>query len=151
MLEVRNLTRQVVLAHRVYPAFTFWKRLKGLLGKKNFFPGEGLLLKPCAAVHSWFMSFPFDVIFLDEGLVVVHIIESMPPFRISPVIRKAQAVLELPAGVISCSGTRVGDQLGVSYSSSGEGFSLLGLKNFLNRGLKFRNSCSLGVIFEVVR
>jgi len=109
----------VVLAHKVYLAFSFWKRLKGLLGRRSFSPGEGLLLKPCAAVHSWFLFFPFDAIFLDEGLVVVHIIEEMPPFRCSPVIREAQAVLELPAGSVRNSGTRVGDQLAFSYSCGG--------------------------------
>lgn len=110
-MEIYNTTRQVVLAKEVQVAFSFWSRLKGLLGKRELPVGQGLLLKPCNAVHSYFMSFSIDVIFLDEEMAIVHIIEGMPPFRLSPVIREASSVLELPAGVTRLSGSRVGDRL----------------------------------------
>ena len=73
--------------------------------------GEGLLLKPCKSVHSYFVGFPFDVVFLNEDMEIVHIMESMPPNRISPIIWDAVSVLELPAGITRLSGSRVGDQL----------------------------------------
>jgi uncharacterized membrane protein (UPF0127 family) len=57
------------------------------------------------------MSFPFDVVFLDEDLVIVHAIEAMPPFRFSPIVREARAVLELPAGIVRWSESRIGDRL----------------------------------------
>lgn len=110
-MEVYNITRQVVLAREVQVAFSFWRRLKGLLGERSLPVGKGLLLKPCNAIHSWFMSFPIDVVFLSEELVIVHTIEAMPPFRFSPIIREACAVLELPAGIIRWSESRVGDRL----------------------------------------
>ncbi len=110
-MEIYNITRQVVLAQEVQVALRFSKRLKGLLGERSLPVGKGLLLKPCNAVHSWFMSFPFDVVFLDENLVIVYIIEALPPFRFSPVIREARAVLELPAGIVRWSESRVGDRL----------------------------------------
>lgn len=110
-MEVYNITRQVVLAHEVRLAFNFWGRLRGLLGERSLLVGKGLLLKPCNVVHSWFVTFLFDIVFLNEELVIVHIIEAMPPFRFSPIVRKAQAVLELPAGVVRMSGSRVGDRL----------------------------------------
>lgn len=110
-MEVYNVTRDVVLAQDVEVAFDFWKRFKGLLGRRSFPVGAGLLLKPCNSVHSCFMKFSFDVLFLNEEMEVVHIIESMPPFRFSPIIREARSVLELPAGVACLSGSRVGDKV----------------------------------------
>lgn len=111
VLEIYNTTRQVVLAEDLRVAFDFWSRLRGLMGKHSLPIGEGLLLKPCNCVHSFFMSFSFDAVFLDEEMVIVHIIEAMPPFRWSPIIRKACSVLELPSGVTRWSGSRVGDKL----------------------------------------
>lgn len=110
-MEVYNVTRQVVIAENVEVAFNFWQRLKGLLGRRSLPVGCGLLLKPCNAIHSFFMFFSFDAVFLNEELGVVHIIEAMPPFRCSPLIRGACSVLELPAGIVRLSETRVGDHL----------------------------------------
>lgn len=110
-MEVYNTTRDVVLAQDVEIAFKFWKRFKGLLGRRSFPVGAGLLLKPCSSVHSCFMAFSFDALFLNEEMEVVYIIESMPPFRLSPIIREARSVLELPAGVARLSGSRVGDKI----------------------------------------
>jgi len=73
--------------------------------------GTGLLLKPCNSIHSCFMKFDFDVVFINNNLKIVHIIEKMCPFEISPVIQQAQMALELPAGTISRTGTEIGDLL----------------------------------------
>lgn len=110
-MQVYNVTRQVVLAEDVQVAFNFWRRLKGLIGRPLLPVGHGLLLEPCNGIHSFFMAFPFDALFLDEYMRIVHIIEAMPPNRISPIIRQARSVLELPAGIARFSGSRVGDQL----------------------------------------
>ena len=77
-------------------ADTFWSRLEGLLGKKTGI----LLLIPCRQVHSFFMRFTFDAIFLDKDNMVIEIVR-MRPFRISPYVNRARAVLEMPdAGLI---------------------------------------------------
>jgi uncharacterized membrane protein (UPF0127 family) len=70
-----------------------------------------LLLKPCNSIHSFFMKFSFDVLFLDSDYIVVYKIERMCPYRVSPAIRKAKMTLELPVGSISKSNTQLGDQL----------------------------------------
>jgi uncharacterized membrane protein (UPF0127 family) len=57
------------------------------------------------------MKFSFDAVFVNNSLEVVHIIEKMQLFRISPVVRKAKMVLELPAGTMPLTGTKIGDQL----------------------------------------
>ncbi len=110
------MTRGVVLAREVRLASTFLQRLRGLWGERFFLPGKGLLLKPCKAVHSWFVPFPFDVVFLDAELRVVAVVEALPPFRCTGVVWEAEAALELPAGVVRLSGTRAGDQLALKSS-----------------------------------
>ena len=85
-------------------------RLRGLLGRDGLEPGEGLLLRPASAVHTYFMRFPIDVVFLDRALVVVEISDSVDPWQARS-RRGSKAVLELPAGESSRRGLAVGDQL----------------------------------------
>jgi len=76
-----------------------WTRLRGLLGRKGLEPGEGLLLTPCNQVHGFFMKFPIDLVFLDrQGRVILT--DRLDPWQISPLVRKAHAVLEVATGSI---------------------------------------------------
>src|SRR3982751_1924970 len=72
-------------------------RIRGLLGRASLTSGEGLLLRPCASVHTWFMGFAIDALFLDHDLRVVRIAAELRPGRMAAA-RKAKAVLELAAG-----------------------------------------------------
>ena len=85
-------------------------RLRGLLGRDGLDAGEGLLLQPASSVHTFFMRFPIDVVFLDRSLVVLGIHDGVDPWRTASQ-RGAKAVLELPAGESSRHGLAVGDQL----------------------------------------
>lgn len=85
-------------------------RLKGLLGRDGLEQGEGLLLRPASSIHTFFMRFPIDVVFLDRTLVVLGIEDTVDPWR-SASKRGAKAVLELPAGESSRRGLTVGTQL----------------------------------------
>lgn len=106
-----NETKGCVLAESVTLADTVFKRLLGLLGRSGLSSGEGLLLAPCNAVHSCFMRFSFDAIFLDGDGRILKVIHEMPPFRFSPVVRRAVAVLELSAGTVRMTGTQMGDRI----------------------------------------
>ncbi|HEU5064551.1 MAG TPA: DUF192 domain-containing protein [Gaiellaceae bacterium] len=86
------------------------RRMKGLLGRDGLESGEGLLLRPASAVHTYFMRFPIDVVFLDAALVVVGISDDVDPWRATS-RRGAKAVLELPAGESARRGLAVGDRL----------------------------------------
>lgn len=110
-LRVINVTRGTVLARKAKPARSFWQRFKGLIGKKELLPDEGLVIQPCASVHTFFMSFPIDLVFYDQSNRVVAVYEKLAPFRITPFYKTASGVVELPAGTISRSGTIVGDFL----------------------------------------
>ena len=85
-------------------------RLRGLLGRDGLDPGEGLLLRPASSIHTFFMRFPIDVVFLDRELVVLGIHDTIDPWRTASE-RGAKVVLELPAGESSRRGLTVGDQL----------------------------------------
>ena len=85
-------------------------RLRGLLGRDGLDAGEGLLLQPASSIHTFFMRFPIDAVFLDRALVVVGIADEVEPWRAAS-RRGAKAVLELPAGESLRRGLAVGDQL----------------------------------------
>jgi uncharacterized membrane protein (UPF0127 family) len=86
------------------------ERLVGLLGRRSLPPGEGMLIRPASSVHTFFMRFPIDVVFLDRRGVVVGVRRSVPPWR-AAFARRARSVLELPAGESAGAGIEVGDEL----------------------------------------
>jgi uncharacterized membrane protein (UPF0127 family) len=88
-------------------------RMKGLLGRSELRPGEGLLLRPASSIHTCFMRFPIDAVFLDGGLRVLGISDGLRPWRAAS-RRGARAVLELPAGESARRGLEVGDSLRVA-------------------------------------
>jgi uncharacterized protein len=87
-----------------------WSRMRGLLGRRSLPPGEGLLLKPTGSVHTFFMRFPIDVVFLDRDLVVVGVAAELAPWRAAG-RRGAKATLELAAGEAARRGIGEGDRL----------------------------------------
>jgi uncharacterized protein len=91
-------------------AETSLTRLKGLLGRARLRPDEGLLIRPTFAIHTCFMRFPIDAVFLDRHLVVVGLERGLRPWRVAG-RRGAKAVLELAAGETQRRGVQIGDRL----------------------------------------
>jgi uncharacterized protein len=85
-------------------------RMRGLMGRRGLPAGEGLLLSPAPAIHTAFMRFPIDALFLDRDLQVLDIVERLGPWRVASK-RQARAVLELSAGECARRGVEVGDRL----------------------------------------
>jgi uncharacterized membrane protein (UPF0127 family) len=112
-VRVLNVTQGTILTERCGEARNFFARGKGLMGHPGLAPGEGLLINPCSSVHSFFMRFPIDVVFADRAHKVVGLTSVMPPNRPFAGAWGAHYVVELPAGTISATGTRVGDSLRV--------------------------------------
>ncbi len=110
-MRVFNQTRGTQLAERVAEARTFAERLRGLLGRDGLGQGEGLYISPCTSIHSCFMRFAFDAVFIDAAGKVLHVVERMRPWRFSRWVRGAAGVIELAAGAVAASGTRPGDRL----------------------------------------
>ena len=75
-----------------------WRdRLRGLLGEPAPAPGHALLITPCTAVHTAFMAYPIDVVFLDREGCIRKVVDVVPPWRIVACLSATQT-LELAAG-----------------------------------------------------
>ncbi|MGA2134854.1 MAG: DUF192 domain-containing protein [Bryobacteraceae bacterium] len=109
-MVVRNQTRQTVLADSADVADTSEKRRTGLLKHSSLNPGQGLWIVPCESVHSFFMKFDIDLVYLDRNKKVKKVRHRMVPWRLSACLT-AHSILELPAGAVEASGTQAGDQL----------------------------------------
>jgi len=99
-----------VVVRRCELADGFFSRFRGLLGRRGLDPGEGLLLSPSSSVHTMFMRFPIDVVFLDRELQVVGVSADVRPWRLAG-RRGARHVLELAAGEAQVRGIRPGERL----------------------------------------
>jgi uncharacterized protein len=99
-----------VACERCVVADTPLTRMRGLLGRGSLPPQEGILLRPASSVHTLFMRFPIDVVFLDRELAVLRVVPALRPWRTAS-RRHAAAVLELAAGESERRGIRAGERL----------------------------------------
>jgi uncharacterized membrane protein (UPF0127 family) len=87
-----------------------FSRMKGLLGRKSLAEGEGILILPAPSIHTFFMRFPIDVVFLSKEGEVLKVAENVRPWRARS-CRGAHSVLELSAGETQRRGIAVGQRL----------------------------------------
>src|SRR5437868_2881633 len=99
-----------IVCERCVLADTALARMRGLLGRRELPSGEGLLLRPASSVHTAFMRFPIDAVFLDREGRVLKVARGMRPWK-TAARRKAKAVLELPAGESERRGIEIGERL----------------------------------------
>jgi len=109
-LTIVNLTRGGVVCEHAIVADGPLLRLRGLMGRRELPQGVGMLLRPAPAIHSAFMRFAIDALFLDADLLVLRAVDELRPWRVAAQ-RGAHAVLELTAGERSRRGVEVGDRL----------------------------------------
>ena len=107
---MRNQTRATVLGEAIDVADTSEKRRTGLLKHQRLEAGEGLWINPCESVHTFFMKFPIDLVYLDKKKKVRKVRNAVPAWRLSACL-VAESVLELPAGTAQRTGTERGDEL----------------------------------------
>jgi uncharacterized protein len=107
-----NLTRGRVVCEHAMIADQPLRRMRGLLGRDALPPGEGLLLQPSPSIHTAFMRFPIDVVFLDRNRQVVKLVERLRPWRAASA-RRARATLELAIGEVAAREIQIGDTLAV--------------------------------------
>jgi uncharacterized membrane protein (UPF0127 family) len=108
--RLRNVTRGTVIGDAIDVADTSEKRTVGLLRRKELRAGEGLWIVPCEGVHTFFMKFAIDLVYIDKKHVVRKIVPNVAPWRLSMCL-PAHSIVELPAGAIPPGSTCKGDQL----------------------------------------
>jgi hypothetical protein len=84
--------------------------MRGLLGRDELPRGEGIILRPAGSIHTFFMRFPIDVVFLDRDDRVVDVEPELVPWRTAK-RSGAKTVIELPAGTTAEVGLQPGEQL----------------------------------------
>lgn len=104
-----------ILSHELAIADSLISRLIGLLGKDRLRDDEMLWIKRCNSIHTFFMKFPIDCIFLDSQMKVCALKANILPWRIVFPIWSARSVIELRAGQIAALNIKVGDELHVGH------------------------------------
>jgi uncharacterized membrane protein (UPF0127 family) len=99
-----------IVMDRVTLALTTWARFRGLMFRKGLPADEGLLIPHCRSVHTCFMRFPIDLVYLADESRIAKIVEAVKPYRVSSCL-KADTVLEVRAGWAREAGLSVGDVL----------------------------------------
>ena len=109
-MSLCNARTSGVIASDLEFAVTRKARRRGLLGRDGLGASSALILSPCFAIHTAFMKFAIDVVFIDTEWRVLRTLSEVPAWRIA-VARGASFVIELPAGSLRRSNVAVGDRL----------------------------------------
>ena len=99
-----------VVCNRCVVADTMFRRMRGLLGRRELPRGEGMLIRPAPSVHTFFMRFPIDVVFLSRDGEVLKVCANVRPWR-AAAARRAHSTLELAAGEAERRGITPGQRL----------------------------------------
>jgi uncharacterized membrane protein (UPF0127 family) len=108
---VRNAAHNTTLGETIAVAATAAQRVRGLLGRECLEDGQGLLFKNCGSLHTFFMTFPIDIIYADRKGKVLKVAPGVKPFKLVAAPMRAFYAIELPEGAIERSGTQAGDIL----------------------------------------
>lgn len=90
---------------------SFWSRAKGLLGRSNLSENEVLWINPCNNIHTFFMKFSIDCIFVDRKMQIQKLVSDIRPFRIVGPFWRSHSVIEAQSGFIKSKQLKVGDHL----------------------------------------
>ena len=105
-------TRRVVVPH-LEVAVSLWIQTVGLMGRRELLADAGLFIPHCNAIHTAFVRFPIDVIFLDKQMTAIRLVSVLSPWRVVGFVRGADAVVELPAGTLRQKEIAIGQQFTV--------------------------------------
>lgn len=95
-------------------AKSLFSRSVGVIGWKDFGDKNGLLLTNTSSIHTFFVRFPLEVVFLNKEMEIIKIVENLRPFSFSPIVWKAKHVLEMPTGSISKYALKNGDKINLT-------------------------------------
>jgi len=107
--HIVNVTRGTVIAERARVADNPWSSFLGLMGKPGLSAGEALLITPSSSIHTHFMRFAIDVLYVNKDNVIVGIDRNLRPWRFGRFYKQVQYVVEMAAG--GAAGCEVGDEI----------------------------------------
>ncbi|MDP5274488.1 DUF192 domain-containing protein [Chengkuizengella axinellae] len=110
-MKVINQGNDVVIAEQVRFAHTFFSRFIGLMFKKHIFRDGALHILPCSQIHTFFMKFPIDVVYLNSDYEVVGIEENLSPWKIGGKFKQVKSIIELSSGAVVKTGLKIGDSI----------------------------------------
>lgn len=90
----------LIICNNMKEAKSFIDRLIGLMFKEPMKNYDGLLIRPCNSIHTFFMKYSLDVIFLSKNLEVIEIYRNLKPWRLTRIILKANQCLEMESGTL---------------------------------------------------
>lgn len=100
-----------LLIENLEVAESFWARGKGLLGTNELPVNKALWIKPCNNIHTFFMKYAIDCVFVDHKLEIKNIASDVGPFRFVGPFWKSSSVIEMPSGTVAAKKLKIGDQL----------------------------------------
>ena len=89
-----------IICHKMIVASDLLSRMKGLMFSESMPECDGFLIKPCNSIHTFFMRYPLDLIFLDKNFKVVKVIYDLAPWKMTWIYLKSHQVLEMKAGTL---------------------------------------------------
>ena len=89
MSQLINKTTKQMMAEKILYSHSFFKRVRGLLGYSDLDSSQTMWIKPCSCIHTLFMKFPIDVVFVDKNLCVQSIHENIAPWKVVNIFGKA--------------------------------------------------------------
>ncbi len=105
----------LLLIEELCKASSLLSRMQGLLGSSSLSANAGLWILRCNSIHTFFMKYPIDCVFVDKSMKVTSIKSDVEPFRMVWPQRKADSVIELAAGTVQKLQIKIGDQLHVGH------------------------------------
>lgn len=108
-MKIYNSTQNNLIASDIKMAENFFNRSIGLLSRKSLSQDEGLIIRPCCSIHTFFMRFDIDVLFVNKKNKIIALYKNVKPWKILPIHITSNYVIELPAGKILSKNINKGD------------------------------------------
>ncbi|EQC46829.1 DUF192 domain-containing protein [Bacteriovorax sp. Seq25_V] len=99
-----------LIAEKIKIADSFFARLIGLMFKGPLVEFDSLLIKKCNSIHTFFMKYPIDVVFMNKNFKVVRVYRNIKPWRMTRIVFGATQVIEFEAGKLK-GDLKVGEEL----------------------------------------
>jgi uncharacterized protein len=110
-MKLMAKNRNFVIAEHVEVATSFRQRLVGLLGRKSLEPKKALWIHGCRSIHTFFMQFPIDVVFVDRQLKVCKVVKNIKPWRYASAYFCGHSVFEFASPHAALNELKRGDLL----------------------------------------